>query len=68
MTGKTPNLQDMEPTAYIQNQDRSGNWITISTTINTASFILDGMRKVQALSANARVRAVDSHGRILDIL
>jgi len=61
-------LENMEPTAHIQAQDRSGNWITTSTTINKSTYILSAMRQTKTLFGDARVRAVDSKGRVLDIL
>jgi hypothetical protein len=62
------NFENMEPTAHIQTQDRSGNWITTSTTINKSTYILSAMRQAKTLFGDARIRAVDSRGRVLDIL
>ena len=48
MGGRT-NIENMEPTAHIQAQDRSGNWITTSTTINKPTYILSAMRQTKTL-------------------
>jgi predicted secreted Zn-dependent protease len=58
----------MEPTALIQTQDRSGNWITTTTTINQPTYVLTAMRQTKEQMGAGRVRAVDSKGRLLDIL
>lgn len=61
-------IENMEPTAYIQAQDHSGNWVTMSTTINGSTYVLTAMRHTRERTGSQRVRAVDSKGRVLDIL
>jgi hypothetical protein len=61
-------IEDLEPTAFIQTQDQSGKWITVSTIVNKSTYILDSMKKAKGIYREARVRAVDSKDRILDIL
>lgn len=52
----------------IQYQDVSGNWRGITQTQNIPAMILSEMRSAQSNYPNSRVRAVDSNGRIVDIL
>jgi len=52
----------------IQFQDVSGNWRGITQTQNIPAMILSEMKSVQSNYPNSRVRAVDSSGRIVDIL
>jgi hypothetical protein len=51
----------------IQLQDESGNWRTYSCTQNIPLLYRDGMRQLQWQFPNARIRAVDSNGRVVDI-
>lgn len=51
----------------IQLQDLSGNWRTYSYTQNIPLLYRDGMRQLQWQFPNARIRAVDSNGRVVDI-
>jgi hypothetical protein len=53
---------------YIQAQDTTGNWRTYSIVINQSQRILSEMRSLQSRYPNYRVRAVDSDGRVVDIL
>lgn len=52
----------------IQFQDLSGNWRMITQTQNIPAMITSQMRSVQSNYPNSRVRAVDSSGRIVDML
>jgi len=52
----------------IQFQDLSGNWRMITQTQNIPAMITSRMRSVQSNYPNSRVRAVDSNGRIVDML
>jgi len=52
----------------IQAQDGTGNWRTFSYALNNSQRILNEMRQLSNNYPNARVRAVDSNGRIVDIL
>lgn len=52
----------------IQAQDGTGNWRTYSYALNNSQRIVNEMRQLSSNYPNARVRAVDSNGRIVDIL
>jgi hypothetical protein len=52
----------------IQAQDGTGNWRTFSYALNNSQRIVNEMRQLSNNYPNARVRAVDSNGRIVDIL
>lgn len=52
----------------LQVQDETGNWRTYGITGNVPIQILDGMRQLQWQFPNARIRAVDMNGRLVDIL
>jgi len=51
----------------IQLQDESGNWRTYSITQNFPLLYRENMRQLQWQFPNARIRAVDSNGRVIDI-
>lgn len=51
----------------IQLMDESGNWRTYSYTPNNSVLYRDGMRQLQWQFPNARIRAVDMNGRVIDI-
>lgn len=55
-------------TVQIQVQDQSGNWRTYAITGNHSLQILEGMRQLQWQFPNARIRAVDMNGRLVDIM
>jgi hypothetical protein len=52
----------------IQIQDAAGNWQTYCVTQNNSQMITASMKSLSARFPNYRVRAVDSNGRIVDIL
>lgn len=52
----------------IQLQDITGNWRMYGITINNSQMIVASMRQLAEQFPNQRVRAVDSNGRIVDIL
>lgn len=52
----------------IQAQDISGNWRTFHITQNQSALIIMGMKNLQRQFPNARIRAVDMNGKIVDIL
>jgi hypothetical protein len=52
----------------IQLQDLSGNWRTFSITLNSSQMILQEMRSLAERYPGQRVRAVDSNGKVVDIL
>lgn len=52
----------------IQMQDISGNWRTFHITINNSQMILSEMRALASRYPDARVRAVDMDGRLIDML
>jgi hypothetical protein len=57
-----------ESVAYVERQDRTGVWRRIDTMKNDPQRVLLRMREVQQAFPGTRVRAVDSKGRLLDIL
>ena len=52
----------------IQYQDNMGNWITQQVVNNIQPYIIQCMQQVSSTSSGKRVRAVDSSGRVIDIL
>lgn len=58
----------MQDNAHIQFQQISGNWVTVTTTMNQSSVILNQMQTLKASMPECRVRAIDDHGRLLDML
>lgn len=52
----------------IQYQDTMGNWITQQVVDNIQSYIIQCMKQVSFNSSGKRVRAIDSSGRVIDIL
>ena len=52
----------------IQLQDPSGNWRTYSLTQNNSLLIIQSMRNLKEQFPDCRIRAVDSDGRLVDIL
>jgi hypothetical protein len=52
----------------LQTQDITGNWRTMHVTQNNSQMIISGMRQIASQFPDQRVRAVDSDGRIVDIL
>jgi hypothetical protein len=51
----------------IQIQD-SGMWRTVHITENQSQQVLINMRSIQARYPDKRVRAIDSDGRLIDLL
>jgi hypothetical protein len=54
--------------ADIQFQQPSGLWQTVSRVANNLQRISFELRSVQARYPDRRVRAVDSSGRLIDLL
>jgi hypothetical protein len=54
--------------ADIQIQDYSKLWITVERVVNNLQRIGYALRAVQSRYPDRRVRAVDSSGKLLDIL
>ena len=52
----------------LQTQDITGNWRTMHVTQNNSQMIIFGMRQIASQFPDQRVRAVDSDGRIVDIM
>jgi len=52
----------------IQAQDTTGNWRTYSRTQNSSQLILREMSNLKNNFPDRRIRAVDSNGRLVDIL
>ena len=52
----------------IQAQDSSGLWRTYRSTINTSFMVTSAMRELQENFPERRIRAVDSNGKLVDIL
>jgi|SRR5262245_15830367 hypothetical protein len=58
----------LDEDAHIELQDFSGVWRRVDTTKNNAQFILKRMQEIKRSYPLFRVRAVDSQGRLLDLL
>lgn len=54
-------------TVEVQMQDPSGNWRTYSYSQNIPAIYRDNMRQLQWQFPDARIRAIDSYGRVVDI-
>lgn len=52
----------------IQAQDSSGLWRTYRSTVNTSFMVTSAMRELQENFPERRIRAVDTNGKIVDIL
>lgn len=53
----------------IQIQDVAKNWITVQQNVlNQSQVIMTKMKEAQRSYPNKRVRAVDSGGRLIDML
>ncbi len=52
----------------IQAQDSTGNWRTYSYVINNPQRITNEMQQLAQNFPGARVRALDSNGRLVDVL
>ncbi len=52
----------------IQLQDDSGNWRTFHVTQNVSAMIIASMRQLESQYPGKRVRAVNTSGRLVDIL
>ena len=64
-------MKEVEETkgyASIQVQDSSGIWRSVSMTNNNTQYIRRAMGSVQNQYPKYRVRAVDTRGKVLDIL
>lgn len=55
-------------TVEIQLLDQTGNWRTYGTTPNQSPLIVEAMRQLQWQFPEARVRAIDSNGSIVNIM
>jgi hypothetical protein len=53
---------------FIQAQDQSGVWRTYQSVQNNSQRILVAMQEVKSMLPMFRVRAVDSSGRLVDML
>jgi hypothetical protein len=53
---------------FIQIQDISGNWQTISQTPNQSQIIMIEMQNQKRQFPNSKIRAVDPLGRLVDIM
>ena len=52
----------------IQMQDLSGNWIPMEQTDDLPLRYLSQMQSLKRMYPDRRIRAVDNHGRVVDIL
>lgn len=52
----------------IQLQDDSGNWRTFHVTQNVSAMIIASMRQLSSQYPGKRIRAVNTTGRVVDIL
>lgn len=55
-------------TAFIEVLIEGGSWVTAATCTNNSQNITHHMKLEQRNNPSRRVRAVDSSGRVLDIL
>jgi hypothetical protein len=53
---------------FIQAQDQSGVWRTYQSVQNNSQRILVAMQEVKSMLPMFRVRAVESSGRLVDML
>lgn len=60
----------MSSNSFIQIQADYGNgsWRTLSTVMNNAQYIAHAMKSVSRMHPTKRIRAVDSNGRLVDML
>ncbi len=56
------------PRAHIQYQDAAGMWQTFTTTAADASNVSQVMRTVALAHPGKRIRCVDEHGELIDLL
>jgi len=59
---------DQISNVLIQYQDISGFWYTVGSSFNHPQSILIAMKNVAHMYPDRRVRAIDSDGRVVDIL
>ena len=52
----------------IQVQDSSGMWRTYQITMNIPQLIIARMEELKRQFPDRRIRAIDQHGRVVDIL
>lgn len=52
----------------IQARDTTGNWRTYLIVMNDPQRILSEMRSLQSRYPSYRIRAVDGHDRVIDML
>ncbi|WP_454918264.1 hypothetical protein [Xanthobacter sediminis] len=52
----------------IQYQSKTGNWTTVMMVQNLPENIAAGLRSAARANSGCRVRAVDSRGRVVDLL
>ena len=52
----------------IQFQSSTGNWTTVQQVMNDPHNIANGLRSVKSMYPESRVRAIDSAGRLVDML
>lgn len=60
----TTNIENIE----LQVQDMTGYWRTFHVTLNESQRIISGMQQLSSQFPGQRIRAVNSNGRIIDIL
>ena len=58
----------MQDNANIQFQQPNGPWVTVLTTMNEPTVILNAMQSLKSSDGDLRVRAIDDQGRLLDML
>ncbi|CAN1544573.1 hypothetical protein MCEMIH15_01902 [Caulobacteraceae bacterium] len=52
----------------IQADYGNGSWRTLNTVMNNSQYIAHAMKSVAKMHPKKRVRAVDSDGRLVDML
>ena len=53
---------------FIQAQDTAGVWRSYSVTVNDPVVILVSMRSLKTRFPHYRIRAIDFHGKLVDML
>lgn len=52
----------------IQLQDQDGGWRTYLNTVNNSQRITSEMKTLKQRHPDKRVRAIDSNGRVIDLM
>jgi hypothetical protein len=61
-------MTDAFTQVFVQAQDTVGVWRTYTITANDPILMLTSMRSLKTRFPDYRVRAIDTNGRLIDIL